>query len=89
MGTDRFLYILIDRQIKPHVRLGSVAKPLKPNDWYTAREAAEYLAGEVTEATLKEYCKREEVEAKKVGPKQRWKIRGASIIELRRKWEIN
>ncbi|MBL8227253.1 MAG: hypothetical protein JNL98_02195 [Bryobacterales bacterium] len=66
-----------------------MAKPLKPNDWYTAREAAEFLAGEVTEATLKEYCKREEVEAKKVGPKQRWKIRGASIIELRRKWEIN
>jgi hypothetical protein len=66
-----------------------VAKLLKQNDWYTAREAAEFLGGEVTEATLKEYCKREEVEAKKVGPKQRWKIRGASIIELRRKWEIN
>lgn len=43
----------------------------------------------MTEATLKEYCRREEVEAKKVGPKQRWKIRGASLIQLRRKWELN
>jgi len=66
-----------------------VAKPLKPKDWYTAREAAEFLGGEVTEATVKEYCKRQEVDAKKVGPKQRWKIRGASLIELRRKWGMD
>jgi Helix-turn-helix domain len=65
-----------------------VAKPLKPGDWYTAKEAADLL-GEVTEATVKEYCKRGALDAKKVGPKQRWKIRGASLIAKRTEWGMD
>jgi hypothetical protein len=66
-----------------------VAKALKPDDWYTAREAADLLGGEVTEATVKEYCKRGDLDAKKVGPKQRWKIRGSSIQAKRREWGMD
>ena len=62
---------------------------IDPKRWYTAREAVQLLDGEITEATVKEYCKRDDLEAKKVGPKKRWEILGASIIELRRKWELD
>jgi hypothetical protein len=61
----------------------------KPKDWYTAREAVHLLRDEVTEATVKEYCKRGELKAKRVGPKKRWMILGSSIRELRRKWGLD
>jgi hypothetical protein len=64
-----------------------VAKSVGSKDWYTAREASDFLA--VTEATIKEYCKRGELKAKKVGPKKRWMILGSSIEELRRKWKFD
>ena len=61
---------------------------IDPKGWYTARETAELLDGEVTEATVKEYCKRGSVKAKKVGPRRRWEILGKSIQDLRRKWKM-
>jgi hypothetical protein len=66
-----------------------VAVGLKSNGWYTAREAAALLSGEVTEATLKEYCKRGALKAKKVGPKKRWMISGSAIRQLRKDWAID
>jgi len=64
-------------------------KPLKPGEWYTAREAASLLNDEVTEATVKAYCKRRDITAKKVGPKKRWMISGAAIQKLRKKWGMD
>jgi hypothetical protein len=64
-------------------------KQVRPTDWYTAREAAFLLGNEVTEATVKEYCKTGKLRAKKVGPRQRWMIQGSSVLELRTKWEID
>ena len=66
-----------------------MAQEYKSDGWYTAREAAELLKGEVTEATVKEYCKRGELKAKKVGPRRRWMILGSSIEQLREKWAID
>jgi helix-turn-helix protein len=66
-----------------------VSKPVKMDKWYTAREAASLLNDEVTEATIKEYCKRRELIAKKVGPRKRWMISGAAIQKLRKKWGID
>ena len=65
-----------------------VRKPLKSDSWYTAREASSLLNDEVTEATIKEYCKRGELAAKKVGPRKRWMISGVAIQKLRKKWGI-
>ena len=64
-------------------------RQIKARDWYTARQVADLLDGEVTEATVKKYCKTGKVEAKKVGPHQRWMVRGASILKLRQEWEID
>jgi hypothetical protein len=61
----------------------------KPKDWYNAREAARLLRDEVNEATVKEYCRRGKLKAKKVGPKKRWMILGSSIQELLRKWGLD
>jgi hypothetical protein len=66
-----------------------VSKPVKSDQWYTAREAASLLNDEVTEATVKEYCKRRKLVAKKVGPRKRWMISGAAIQKLRKNWEID
>lgn len=63
-------------------------KSLRTDGWYNAREAASLLKEEVTEATVKEYCKQGKVAAKKVGPKKRWMISGASIKKLRKDWGI-
>ena len=42
-----------------------------------------------TEATVKDYCKRGDLKAKKVGPKKRWMILGSAIQKLRKKWAID
>lgn len=47
------------------------------------------LSGEVTEATLKEYCKQDKIKCKQKGPKRRWVILGLSIKRLRREWELD
>lgn len=67
----------------------SVSKPVKMDQRYTAREAASLLDDEVTEATVKEYCKRRKLAAKKVGPRKRWMISGAAIHKLRKQWGID
>jgi hypothetical protein len=87
--TYRSRYISIDKCFIAGVRLCSVATECKPDSWYTAREAAELLGGEVTEATVKDYCKRGDLKAKKVGPKKRWMILGSAIQKLRKKWAID
>jgi hypothetical protein len=65
-----------------------MGKSIDPEGWYTARRTADLL-GEVTEATVKEYCKKHELKGKKVGPKKRWMILGSSITALRRKWDLD
>ena len=63
---------------------------LAPERWYTAREAVEFLNQEVTEATVKEYCKSGKLKkSKRMGPKKRWMILGSSIQQLRREWGID
>jgi hypothetical protein len=66
-----------------------VSKSIKPETWYTARDAADLLGKEVTEATVKKYCNKGDIKSKRVGPKKRWMILGASIIGLRRKWGLD
>jgi helix-turn-helix protein len=65
-----------------------MGKSIDPEAWYTARQTADHL-GEVTEATVKEYCKKHKLKCKKVGPKKRWMILGSSIIAQRRKWDLD
>ena len=64
-------------------------KPVESDNWYTAKETAGLLNDEVTEATIKGYCKRGRVKAKQVGPRRRWMIQGSSILKLRREWKID
>jgi len=66
-----------------------MSKSADPDKWYTARDAVDLLAKEVTEATIKEYCKKGTVKSKRVGPKKRWMISGSSIIALRKKWGLD
>ena len=54
--------------------------------WYNTRETVDKLKGEVTEATVKEYCKSGKLKCKKMGPKKRWMILGSSIQELLQEW---
>jgi hypothetical protein len=65
-----------------------VLKPVKADEWYTAREAASLLNDMVTEATVKEYCKKGKVTAKRMGPKKRWMVSGAAVKKLRKEWGI-
>jgi hypothetical protein len=64
-----------------------MGKTIGPKVWYTARDAAVFLG--VTEGTVKQYCKDEKVKCKRVGPKKRWVVLGASLIELRREWGLD
>jgi hypothetical protein len=79
-----------DRQQSVNIgTLRNMGRTVDPEGWYTARQTADLLAKEVTEATVKEYCKKSTVKCKKVGPKKRWMILGSSIIGLRRKWGLD
>lgn len=64
-------------------------KGIDPECWYTARETSDLLGNEVTEATVKEYCKKRTLKCKRVGPKRRWMVIGASILALRKKWGLD
>jgi hypothetical protein len=66
-----------------------VRTSIKPDGWYSAREAASLLGALVTEATVKEYCKKQRVRAKKIGPRKRWMVSGASLVKLRKEWGID
>jgi len=69
--------------------LGSVGKEIDPTMWYSARDTAGLLGNEVTEATVKDYCKKSTLKSKRVGPKRRWMVLGSSIISLRKKWGLD
>jgi hypothetical protein len=66
-----------------------VGKDIDPDSWYTARQTVVLLSDEVTEATVKEYCKKGTFKCKRVGPKNRWMVFGGSIITLRKKWGLD
>jgi hypothetical protein len=72
--------------------IGTVAKTLNSETWYTTREATDLLGNAVTEPTVKptvkEYCKSGRLKAKKVGPKKRWMVLGSSIGQLLKQWQM-
>ena len=84
-----FLYFSIDPTGSTVVLYGVHMASVDPIRWYSAREATDLLNAEVTEATIKGYCKRGKLDAKKAGPRKRWMIRGASIIRLKQKWDLD
>ena len=60
-----------------------------PTKWYTTRETADFL--KIHEDTVKKYCrdqKKYKIEAKQVGPKKRWHVKGGSIIGKLREWSM-
>jgi hypothetical protein len=65
-----------------------VKKALKPDGWYTARDTVLLVDGQVTEATIKDYCKAKKLKCKKVGPRKQWMIAGSAIKKLRKDWKI-
>jgi hypothetical protein len=67
----------------------NMRKAADADTWYTARQTVDQLGGQVTEGTVKEYCIKGTLKAKKVGPKNRWMILGSSINALWRKWGLD
>lgn len=55
--------------------------------WYTAREAGDLL--DVTEGTIKKYCRDGEMQGRQAGPRQKWHVQGAEIIRFREKWGLD
>jgi hypothetical protein len=66
-----------------------VLKVIDASGWYSARETVSLLKDQVTEATVKEYCKSGKLTAKKIGPRKRWVVSGGSIKKLRKEWDID
>lgn len=62
---------------------------IDPEGWYAAREAAAFLDHEITEATVKAYCRSSKVEAKQIGPRKRWHVRGKDLLKLRAEWHLD
>jgi predicted transcriptional regulator len=54
---------------------------------YSAREAADLL--EVTEETVKKYCRNGKIKGKQIGPKKRWHVQGIEIVRLRKAWGLD
>ena len=69
--------------------LKSSKESIDPDTWYSPREAVEHLDRQVREDTLKGYCREGRVEAKKFGPKNEWRIRGRSLLEIRKQWGLD
>jgi len=71
--------------------LGGTLKtaPIDANQWFAARQAATLL--EVTELTVCKYCRAGEFgdDARKLGPRQSWHVRGAGIIRKRKEWGLD
>jgi hypothetical protein len=65
------------------------AKGIVADTWYTARDTVNLLDGQVTEATVKDYCRRGTLKGKRQGPRKRWVVVGSSILALRRKWGLD
>lgn len=55
--------------------------------WYAARDAAVFL--DVTEETVKHYCREKQIAGKQVGPRRKWFVLGSEIERLRRKWSLD
>ena len=90
MNFYRFIYFSLDYLVSLMILYIGYMVTIDPSRWYNAREVVDLLDAEVTEATIKQYCKRGELPgAKKAGPRKRWMIRGASIIKLKRKWDLD
>lgn len=66
-----------------------MSRTIDPDNWYSARQTAELLGNEVTEATVKGYCKKSTLKCKRMGPKKRWMVLGSSILGLRKKWGLD
>jgi hypothetical protein len=63
-----------------------------PNEYYSPAEGGAFL--DVKESTIKTYCRNGKtrgvkVDAKQVGPRKEWKIKGASLIAIKRAWGMD
>ncbi len=55
--------------------------------WYTAHEVAGLL--NVTEETVKNYCRSGRLAGKRIGPRKRWHIQGRTVEEKRTEWGLD
>jgi prophage antirepressor-like protein len=55
--------------------------------WFSAKEAADML--DVTEETVKKYCRMGALKGKPIGAKKRWHVQGVDIAMLRKKWGLD
>jgi excisionase family DNA binding protein len=60
---------------------------IDPKRNYTTREAADLL--QVTQETVKAYCRNEKLKGRKVGPKKQWMVPGAEIKRLQKDWNYD
>lgn len=60
---------------------------ISSDKWYTAREAAALL--DVTEETVKDYCRRDKIKGRQVGPRKQWHVRGTEIERIRKEWNLD
>jgi hypothetical protein len=60
---------------------------IDPNKRYTSREAAALL--EVTEETIKKYCRSGAMQGKQIGPKKRWFVLGSAVSKKRKEWGMD
>ncbi|HEY3852962.1 MAG TPA: hypothetical protein VGO67_01055 [Verrucomicrobiae bacterium] len=58
-----------------------------PTKWYDASAAAGLL--KTTVDTVKKHCRSGKLEGKQVGFKKQWHVRGTSILELRKKLNMD
>ena len=69
---------------------------IDPAAYYPPAEAGVFLG--VKEATIKAYCRKGrvrgengrhiKVETKKVGPREEWRIRGSTLMRIRKAWGL-
>ena len=67
----------------------ALKRKINPRLWYTARKASALLDGEITELTVKVYCREGKVRAKRKGPHKEWHVLGSEIIRLRKEWDLD
>lgn len=60
-----------------------------PRLWYSARETVDLLDKEITELTVKEYCRTRKVRSQRKGPRKEWHVLGSEIIRLRKEWNLD
>lgn len=65
---------------------------IDPHSWYSVGEATAFLKSgsiSVTPETVKRYCRKKKLVAKRFGPRQAWMVKGRSLAQLRAKWGID